>query len=193
MKKYILVLVFSTNILAQGINWGLRFDAQAINTTSNFDTHTQEMKTNMGYPLFFSSPQIMFNIYPIKQAGVEIRLGYELGWDDFYGGEYSVLGKYHFYSPLYILCGVTFKDMDAEHHNNNTIRHVDDTFGLLAAGIGGEITKHISAELIYLNGNKRFIEGSERIYTQTGSYMGETHLNYVIKLSAGFNWSIYDF
>jgi hypothetical protein len=188
------IILFSANILAQGINWGLRLDALYINTTSNYETHTEEMETVVYYPRFFTSPQLMLNVYPIEQLGIEFRVGYDFIVTDFAGGEYSFYGKYHFYQPLYLVAGVCLKKMANNITNDKFSHRAGGRFGMPAIGIGGQITKHISAEIIYLQGNERLIEYSN-IDDQDLSRLlrREKHLNYVIKLSAGFNWSIYDF
>lgn len=190
MKILIIIIILSTSSLAQGINWGFRLDAHLVNT--DYINNIGIEKNETYYPRFFTSPQLMLNLYPIEQAGIEIRTGYDFIVTDFEGGEYSFYGKYHVYQPLYILGGVCLKKIAAES-SHNTINHRGGRrFGMPAIGVGGQITKHISAELIYLHGNNRLIANSYNIYSLP-YIRTDTYLKYVIKLSAGFNWSIYDF
>jgi hypothetical protein len=195
MKIFIMIVLLSANILAQGINWGLRFDAIAVNTTSNFATHTTEMETKMHYPPFFTTPQLIVSVNPIKQAGIEFRAGYEFASSDFSGGEYSLYGKYHLYPFLYLMGGVCLKQLATFYPSDRFSNRIGTTFGMSAAGIGWNVGKHISLELEYLHTNKRLIEYSDYdFYNESNQNLRrERYLNYVIKLSAGFNWSIYDF
>lgn len=200
ISKYFLAIAFaalhfSIDILAQGINWGLRFDADAINTTSNYATHTEEMETKMRYPLFFTTPQLMVNVYPIKQLGIELRIGHEIILSDFSGGEYSLYGKYHFYEPLYVVGGICIKEMSGSYPTDRFSKGMEQSFTMPAAGIGWVINKHISLEIEYLFTKKRLIEYADYdFYNESNQNLRrERYLNNVIKLSAGFNWSIYDF
>jgi hypothetical protein len=187
------IILFPASIFAQGINWGLRFDANVINRTNSDPIDIYKKETL--YPRFFSSPQLMLNVYPIKYFGIEFRTGYEWIIDDFRGGEYAFYGKIHFYQPFYLLGGVCLKKIENSYER---FAHIGTKrFGMPAIGIGGQVTKHISIELIYMDGNKRHI-GYKNLMGYEG-YLNypylqrDKYLNYVIKLSAGFNWSIYDF
>lgn len=184
------VILFSANILAQGINWGLRLDAYMAKTVW-VDRKTGAQDKEFYYPWFFTTPQVVLNIYPVKQFGAEFRAGYEIYPTGFAGGEYTLLAKTYFYQPLYLLAGVCFKNIiDSDGGRFSYIGAA--RFGMLTAGIGLQYSRHFSAELIYLHGNKRHL-GYSGIYEYYPYTVQDKYLYYVLKFSIGWQWSIYDF
>lgn len=189
MYKFIfavLLAVFCGEIRAQGVELGLRVEAQGLRRY-----YSNGYKAGFILYPFFTCLQMNMAVYPVKRLSIEGRFGREFIWEHYNGFEYGIFSRYFPGKNYYVTAGVAGHSNEGGDGGNSGGSSLN-TLIMPAAGAGLKLAGDTSIEVLFqYAGNKRI--GGSWYFGNNGEVIGvrET-VEWLVKIGLVFGWKLND-